>query len=67
MTREGCRGRGIQSALIQYRLRLAAELGCRDVLVETYDWLPSSFANLRRTGFQEVMRREIYRIATPRP
>jgi GNAT superfamily N-acetyltransferase len=66
MTREGCRGRGIQSALIQYRLRLAADLGCRDVLVETYDWLPSSFANLRRTGFQEVMRREIYRIATPK-
>jgi MOSC domain-containing protein YiiM/ribosomal protein S18 acetylase RimI-like enzyme len=57
---EEWRGRGIQRALIAARSRRAAELGCELVAVETSTDNPASLANIRRTGFGELARRDVY-------
>lgn len=60
-TLESYRKQGGQSALISARINLAATLGCRDVVSETYWFLPSSYDNLLRAGFEELYSRSIYR------
>jgi GNAT superfamily N-acetyltransferase len=55
-TRPDGRGRGAQSALIAFRIRDAADLGCSHIHTETYDEQadnPSqSYRNLTRAGFE---------------
>jgi ribosomal protein S18 acetylase RimI-like enzyme len=49
------RGRGAQSALVAARVRAAAELGLRWLVVETAQEVPegnSSLHNVRRLGFE---------------
>jgi len=63
-TREAYRGRGAQGALIARRIRDAAELGCRKLVVETAEDTaekPSpSFRNVRRFGFELAYLRPNY-------
>jgi GNAT superfamily N-acetyltransferase len=58
------RGRGAQSALAVTRLRIAQELGCDMVVVETAEDLPArpsqSFRNMRRLGFNVAYMRPNY-------
>lgn len=61
MTLPEHRGKGAQTALIWARLRRAQDLGCDYAFSETYEWAPSSYANLTRTGMGEIYRRGIYR------
>jgi hypothetical protein len=58
------RRQGAQSALIAARVDLAVELGCKEVVGETYRFLGSSYNNLVRAGFQELYSRAIYRWET---
>ncbi|HEU4672402.1 MAG TPA: GNAT family N-acetyltransferase [Candidatus Limnocylindrales bacterium] len=54
------RGRGIQRALIGARAARATELGCEVVAIETSTDNEASLRNIRRTGFRELARREVY-------
>lgn len=51
-TREEFRKRGAQSALIEARVRLAAELGCTVCVSETNTVAEASLRNLMRAGFE---------------
>lgn len=51
-TREDCRNKGAQSALIAARVRLAAELGCTVCASETNTVAQGSLRNLVRAGFE---------------
>lgn len=59
-TAEADRRRGGQSALIEARLRRAAELGCRCAVSETLSILSSSLGNLKRRGFQVLYDKKIF-------
>jgi len=61
MTLPSYRRQGFQTALIRERLRIAKEYGCRFAYAATYDFLPSSYDNLIRNGFQERFRTTIFR------
>ncbi len=58
------RGRGAQGALVEQRIRDAAELGCRRLVVETAEEKPghsaSSYRNMRRFGFETAYVRPNY-------
>jgi MOSC domain-containing protein YiiM/ribosomal protein S18 acetylase RimI-like enzyme len=54
------RGRGIQRALIAARARQAATVGCEVVAIETSTDNVASVANIHRTGFRELARRDVY-------
>jgi len=54
------RKRGVQSALIAHRLNWCAEHGIEWAVSETYAFLPSSYDNLMRAGFEEIYARPIY-------
>lgn len=54
------RGRGAQSALIAARVRRATELGCSWCISETLTMLTTSLGNLRRAGFEEAFRWNVY-------
>ena len=58
------RGRGAQSALIAFRIRQAAALGCDWVVTETGEDLPDhpvpSYRNMRRLGFTDAYHRQNY-------
>lgn len=58
------RGHGVQSALLARRIRHAAELGCRRLVVETAEQTPErgapSYRNTRRFGFQAAYVRPNY-------
>ncbi len=57
-TRQAVRGRGAQTALLAYRLRLARELGCRAVFTCTGEAVPGdpqrSYANILKAGFRKA-------------
>lgn len=61
-TVEAYRGKGVQSALIAYRLAEARLLGCRLIAVETAEDRPEkpapSYRNLSRLGFRTLHARE---------
>ncbi len=63
-TREAYRGHGAQKALAVRRIREAASLGCRTVIVETAQPKPErsalSFLNMLKLGFQEAYLRPNY-------
>ncbi|HET7026547.1 MAG TPA: GNAT family N-acetyltransferase [Candidatus Limnocylindrales bacterium] len=54
------RGRGIHRALIAARARQAAEVGCELVAIEASTDNVASLANIRRSGFAELARCEVY-------
>jgi MOSC domain-containing protein YiiM/ribosomal protein S18 acetylase RimI-like enzyme len=54
------RGRGIQRALIAARAERAQELACEVVAIETSTDNAASLENIRRSGFRELARREVY-------
>lgn len=55
------RGRGAQSGLICSRVRAAAGAGARWCVSETNTTVPISLRNLRRCGFEDVIRWRVYR------
>lgn len=63
-TLPGYRGRGAQGALVERRIRDAAELGCKWLTVETAEETPirsaPSFRNMRRYGFEVAYIRPNY-------
>lgn len=65
-TVEEARGKGIQSALINFRERIAFEKGCKYLFVETAEPTSSypapSYRNMIRLGFTELYRRPNYLI-----
>lgn len=61
MTLPNYRGRGFQTALIRERLRIAKEYGCRFAYAATYDFVPPSYDNLMKNGFQERFRTTVFR------
>lgn len=58
------RGRGAQGALVEQRIRDAAELGCKRLVVETAEEKPGhsapSYRNMKRYGFQTAYIRPNY-------
>lgn len=58
-TMQSHRRRGAQQALIAARVSKAAELGCRACASDTLTMLPSSLANLQRSGFETVFHTEV--------
>ena len=63
-TVEDARGKGVQSALINYRENIAFETGCRYLFVETAEptatYPAHSYRNMIRLGFTELYRRPNY-------
>jgi hypothetical protein len=61
------RGRGAQGALLQRRIRDAARMGCRWIVVETAEETPErsapSYRNTLRSGFQVAYLRPNYMLA----
>jgi GNAT superfamily N-acetyltransferase len=58
------RGRGAQGALVEKRIRDAAEMGCKRLVVETAEEKPGhsapSYRNMRRFGFETAYTRPNY-------
>ncbi|MEK6702552.1 MAG: hypothetical protein AABZ53_09830 [Planctomycetota bacterium] len=59
-TREGYRRKGGQAALIETRLRLAAELGCTVCVSETNTAVEGSLRNLLRAGFKPAYEYRVF-------
>lgn len=59
-----CRGKGAQSALAERRIKDAAELGCRSLVVETAEQTPEhsapSYRNMIKLGFEVAYVRPNY-------
>ncbi len=55
------RGRGAQTALIRTRVQRGADLGVRWCAAETNTAVATSFRNLRRCGFQDVLVWRVWR------
>lgn len=60
VTAESHRNQGVQTALIHARKAWAHEQRIQWVCSETYEFLSSSYANLRRCGLEESYARAIY-------
>jgi GNAT superfamily N-acetyltransferase len=64
-TREPCRNRGAQSALIAARLNRAAELGCTMATAQTLAFLQTSLNNLQRRGFEPLFEKRVFEWTGP--
>lgn len=63
-TSEAFRDRGLQSALLAHRIRVAADRGCREIYCTTGEEVPGdpqhSYHNILRAGFRELYLRDNY-------